>query len=224
MALDWIPIYPDRVPHRRSRQVTSLVAPSAAVTIAVPVIPGLLAFAPTYPGQVPHRKGTAARTELFAPPVFEAAIAPTSWLPIAPARAPKHHAAQLPTLFIPPPGELIAIAQRMAWVARYPSQVPHRRSPNPGGGIYTVPPDVAAAGVGCVDLVDQDLTSPTLLVEGVTTPILQAESLSAPTLIEEQICGQRWLGYVVIPPTSATTAALDVDAFQDDTFQDDTFQ
>jgi hypothetical protein len=188
MALDWLPVYPDRVPHRRTRQVTAYVEPLAAVTIPVPLIAGRLAFLPDIPSQVPHRKGTAARTELFAPPLFEAAIHPVSWLPDAPAQAPRKHAALRPTVFEPPPGELIAIAQRMAWVARYPSQVPHRRSPNPGGGLYTVPPAVAAAGILCVEWRDVDLTAPTLLTESVQSTDILHETLTVPALVEEDLC------------------------------------
>lgn len=185
-GLGWLPQYPDRVPHHRTRQPWTRVEPFASVTIPVPVIPGLLAFAPIYPDRVPHRHGTSARTELFEPLIFPDAVSPLSWLPDLPAQAPRHHAAQRPTICEPPPGELVVIAQRMAWAPRYPSRVPHRRPPNPAGETYTIPPEVFL--LPCVDLVNDACTTTDFTAEARTGTDLLAETVTSSDLVDEGFC------------------------------------
>lgn len=186
-GLGWLPAQGLIPPHRRTRLAGGMVAPFAAVTIAVPAVAGALAFLPHFPDSVPHRRSLIRQLN---PQVFEAALRPTSWLPTYPGMVPHRRlsVAAHPSLCVPSPSELILVAQRMAWIARFPATVAHSRPPNPGGEIYMTPPQIIAAGEACVELTDQTLTSPTLRLEALTSPDLLGELLTQPVLITEDLC------------------------------------
>jgi hypothetical protein len=190
MALDWIPTFPNQVPHRRFKQPGMVVGPFTVAVIPVPVIPGLLAFQSTFPNQVPHRHSQVARTERVTPTMFVGAVAPLSWAPTFPHQVPHHHLATAArtTVAEPPPSANVVIAQQLAWQARYPSMVPHR-SPLQAAG-ETTPPNIrpGAEDMGCLELVDGDFTSPALLAEALTVPTFLHEALATPGLIAEDLC------------------------------------
>jgi hypothetical protein len=192
MALDWIPLVPSQVPHRRHKQPSYAVAPFTAVTIPVPLIAGRLAFLPTFPDSVPHHRVQGLKLAASLPD-FSAALNPVSWAPTYPARttgglSPRHRVAAWPSVFAPPPGELVNIAKRMAWSPRFPAQVPHTDPPNEGGSFAAILPTVAAAGEQCVELVDVGLTAPALITETLTTTGFLQEALGTPALINEDLC------------------------------------
>lgn len=190
MALDWIPIAPGQVPHRRTRLLSEAIAPFTAVTIPVPLIAGRLAFLPAFPDQVPHHRSPAARL-MASYPVFTAATAPIDWTPTAPTRTMatrNRSVASWPSVFAPPPGELVNIARRMSWSPRYPSTTVHTRPPNEGGSFAAINPRVAAAGVQCVAWVDGDLTASGVVDEALTTSGVGTEALGTPALIQEDLC------------------------------------
>jgi hypothetical protein len=193
MALDWIPIAPGQVPHRRLPRPGYSVAPFTVAVIPVPLIAGRLAFLPTFPDRVPHHRQPVSRSALVQPLLFEAAIDPVSWTPTFPARttaglSPRHKIAAWPSVFAPPPAELVLAAQRLAWTPRYPSQVPHTDPPNEGGSFAAILPAVAAAGEPCVELIDVALTSPALITQVLTTTGFLQEALGTPALLQEDLC------------------------------------
>lgn len=190
MALDWQPHFPDQVPHRRLRIVGgSTPGPFTVQTNPPPDILASLTYRPTFPDQVPHRKSQVARTSWFNPP-YTAALTPTGWQPTYPGQVPHRRlgAGRLPTLFEPPPGMQVVIAQSLAWQAKYPSQVGHTRPPNVGGTIESINPTAAASGLLCVELTPLDLTTPTLLDPILTVPGMLSPTLGTPSLTGGELC------------------------------------
>lgn len=189
MALDWLPIYPGQVPHRRLRLEGGSAPPFTAKTIPVPDVLATRTFFPTYPGQVPHRRSQVARAELLEPFLFPAALAPEGWLPIYPGMVSHRRlTAPRPTLFEPPPGALVVVAQSLAWQAKYPDRVAHHRPPTLGGSFDAISPTVAAAGETCVHLIDAGFTTPALLAATLTATGFAEETLTTPGLVTEDLC------------------------------------
>lgn len=194
MALDWIPIFPDVVPHRRSLILGDNEQPFTFAVIPPVQAPGFLSFLPIFPDLVPHHASRAARTETIKPPpYFLAAITPVSWIPIYPDRVPHRRltAGSHPSYQSTTYGDLMVIAQQEAWKATFPDRVPHRRPPAGFGGfsVYPIQPSVAAAVPGiCVDLVNDLLVSSTFLSEALHSSTLITEGETSSTFLTEAIC------------------------------------
>lgn len=192
MALDWIPIFPDLLPRRRSRQGDLPVIYTAVVIPAVQA-PGNLAFLARYPDQVPHQASRAARTEVSGPLIFPDAITPTGWLPGYPDLVPHRRltVGSHPNYQSSTYGDLAITAQQLGWKASYPETVPHRRflAGMGGGAVYAILPSVAAAVPGlCVALANDLLVSSTSVTETLRSATLVTESETSSTFLAEGIC------------------------------------
>jgi hypothetical protein len=191
MALDWIPTYPDRVPHHRVQPPSGSDTPFTAAVIPPVQAPGFLSWSPTFPDQVPHRRSTAAQTQVVEP-LFLASLWPLAWWPQFPDAVPHQRipAAALSGETCPPAGDLIRVAESLAWAPTYPDQVPHQRVPTPSGSILAIDPGTVAAGSSkvCVDLVRDQVTQPAILSEQVTPSDLVQEMLTQTDMRQEGIC------------------------------------
>lgn len=189
MALDWIPIFPSIVPHRRTKLVGGTTAPVFTPPAAVVLAPGLLAFAPTYPSQVPHHRVQTTLSGRFGPP-FTAGLWPLAWLPTYPSRVPHRRPpiAAFPSVFDPSPGVEVLVAQSMTWLAQYPHQVARRQPMILGGVTHAIDPVVAASGIPCVELADTSLTHPSLTGQTLTAPGFVNETLTTTDLVDEDLC------------------------------------
>ena len=80
------------------------------------------------------------------------------------------------------------IAQWLAWQAKFPDRVPHRRLLPPAGEFSAINPVVAAGGEPCVDLALDTLDSPALIAQVLTAAGVLSEGLASPALINEDLC------------------------------------
>jgi hypothetical protein len=185
---DWLPFYPDLPPRAlRVRQGPALAQPPRI--FSAPDLLATLTFLPCFPDQVPHRRSQIAWTERIIPP-FTAAIAPSAWRPIYPDRVPhlRLRAAAQPAYFEPPPSVQVLIAQSLTWRAIFPDRVVHHRPVDGGGSFDAIAPTTVAAGMGCLQLIDEALMSPAFVSERLTSPSFLAEALGSPALINEDLC------------------------------------
>lgn len=185
--------FPDRVPHRlQFRPVGGLVEPFTPAVIPVPDILHNLTFQARFPDQVPHhRLHTSNMQSLAAPPPFPNIL----WTPhgIFPDQVPHRRlsVALMPTLFEPPQGELIRVAQSMAWQSHFPDKVPHRRYPQEGGQPWFNSPSAqnGTFGVGeCVTLQNFAVTRTDLINAQVTVPTLLNMAVTISTLVNMEVC------------------------------------
>jgi hypothetical protein len=185
VALDWLPIYPDMVPHHRQKITGGSPALFTVKTNPPPDILAGLTFLPDYPDQVPHRRSIVTQA---SPMDFSAALIPTSWRPTYPDQVPHRYSVNVGGLTEPPPGAGILIAQSMAWQARFPDKVPHRRYHEAGGEVFLTEPAIIAAGEPCVELIDTAFTVPTFIDATVTISTLVDAEFTTPTLTDGEFC------------------------------------
>jgi hypothetical protein len=193
--LTFLPTYPDRVPHLRVTRETTWVT-SAAVSVPKTVPPpDLLAtmdWFPCYPDRVPHRRslirepaGTMDAALAFA------ATETVTWLPVYPDQVPRRRlsTAARAQFFTAPSPDAQVVAQQLGWLPVFPSRVPHRVVYRPTGGfIWTIPPEIPAGGVPCLDLGLEGVVSTTLTPEVIGFSDLIEEGLDFTTLLGEDVC------------------------------------
>jgi hypothetical protein len=188
---DWLPTYPDRPPRPARRRGQAFAQPPYNPAIfPVPDVLAGLTFLPRYPDRVSHHHTTHEQTGVASAAVFVPAIASLAWLPTFPAwggRTRLPRGAQQ-AYAGPPLGYQMVVAQSLAWQARYPDRVPHRRLPKPGGCCWAIDPSIPASAMPCVDLGLETFGSPALLAQAFTHPTLIEEGLGAPALIDEDLC------------------------------------
>lgn len=191
--LTFLPSYPDRVPHvvttRESTWATS-AAVSVPVTIPIPAILDAQMWLPIYPSRVPHSRVSRAQQGSMLAALAVAATNPVSWLPAYPVTVPARRlsTAARAQAFVAPSPDAQVVAQQLGWLARYPLRTPRHPPPTPAGAFWTIPPQVPATGVFCVDLgLDRAMTTD-LISESVSGPALLSEGLGSTGLIAETLC------------------------------------
>lgn len=150
VALDWIPIMPDRIHTRHPVREGGLTMPATVLPNApAPDILAALAFTPRYPDRVYHRKQQppAGMVEPFAPvtvppPDLDASL---TFQPIYPSRVPHRHS-QIHTTWVAP----LLGGQPLGWLPILPARVPHRTS-------WRQIPSVVAPPLGPLVVVAQSL-------------------------------------------------------------------
>lgn len=189
---DWLPTYPDVLPPRRAARGEALASlpPYTTAVFPVPDVLASLTFLPSFPDRVPHLRVTREQTSVTTAAILVTAIAPQAWLPSYPPWGARTRVplGAYPSYSAPPLGMQVVIAQSLAWQARFPGSVPHRRPPAPAGLFWTIPPEIPAAAVPCVAFGLETFGSPALRAQALTTPTIIEEGLGTTTLLDEDVC------------------------------------
>lgn len=122
--------------------------------------------------------------------VFTPAIAPLSWMPtlLGFLAAPRLHQIYYRYVADPLSGDMMTVAQQMAWDARPKAPFTQRPRLRAGQAVLVIPTTVIAAGQDCVELVDVALTHPSLAAQAVVGPTFLDEALTVPNLTTEGLC------------------------------------
>ncbi len=119
-----------------------------------------------------------------------AAAAPTSWFPtlLDYLGLPRLHRTFPSYKGDPLSGDMMAVAQRMAWDPQPKTPVLVRPRFHAGQSVLVIPTAVIAAGETCVHLVDTSYSAPALTPSVVTRPRLIDAAFTTPTLTTEGLC------------------------------------
>jgi len=182
----WLPIYPTQILRAPSKHASLI--PASLQRFEPPfVIPDLqMRWKPTFPDRLIHPAPRLVG-ELVMPASFERAVSPESFLPQYPVQIDRRtfHASLQSSFHAPPPGGFLVVAQSLAWLPVYPVQFPPvvRVVPAPGG--WLVEPLIPAGGEFCVEISDVDVTRPTIAGEVLTLSDIVDEAVTTPTILEE---------------------------------------
>lgn len=149
-----------------------------------------MAWLPTFPSQLSRIPFRATQTGAYAAAVLLPSIAPLSWMPLVLdyLAAPRVHRVFYDYKADPLSGDMMAVAQRMAWDPHPKTPLITRPRRIAGQPVLVIPTAVIAAGELCVELIDDDFTVPTLTPEDLTYATLLDEGLTVPDLITEDLC------------------------------------
>lgn len=177
--------HPDRVQRPRT-----VIGPAFSVgRLSAEFSDFSLSWLPTYPSMLSVKRPVHPNWIGVDVATFRA-LWPTSFLPTYPTYwpAPRLHRVFYRSVFDPASGNSMVVAQRMAWDPKQKAPLVKRPRPARTQWAYVQPAAVITSGTECVEMVDEQGATPTLLSAGYGTPGLIDHGFSVPALIQEDFC------------------------------------
>jgi hypothetical protein len=182
--------YPDSIDEESTLDVSAQLAGFSPRFLPAESI--FMGYQPNYPSLIdpdpPLPEGVLVGTSHAA--IVDLPSGPMRWRPGYPDEIlyPEMEADQQLAYFLAPIGELIEIGARQSWKPKFPDEIEHPHQPEEGGMFFAIPPFVPAAGIDCVELVDDSFAVPVLDEVVFGTPTLLEEEFTVPRLVEEDLC------------------------------------
>lgn len=187
MALDWLPILPDGVPHRHHpRDAALVVAPFTAGFTPAPNILASLTFFPCLPMPTPRVRHARQEIALFQPFDVPTVVAPLDWAPIPGGPMPRPRRPRQEVAVIDPTfGAGAQIAASMAWAPDLPAPARQLKTHRPA--VLAWDPTVIGF-TGCLEFVDTRYTMTDLTGQALTKTQLISGAATGTDLLHEGLC------------------------------------